>query len=344
MTTDLVLGTAKVSVSTRQLINASDLFLGDLTLAMSPYQVRSAVSLSALHIFIEAIEGRPITLTSDNSAPLAELSAEFGFKSFSATIAAFAHSPESRIAALEARVAQQADENEALRRQLTNLASEVGRLSSECAAMRALAAAAAPPRAMLESVIVRDLPGFDEFRDRPPTLLWRGTRDGFGAKDFHDRCDGHGPTVTIVQTTEGWVFGGYTPLRWGVEPPVDDDDGSDREDEYDDDDMIGEYSKSDTEGRTFVFTIKNPHDAQARKFALKPDRCDCAISSHPEWGPTFGAGDDLYVCDRCNEQRFSYTGGFGDVYANDTGLDGKAFFTGEGNFVVQEIEVFEFPE
>jgi hypothetical protein len=30
------------------------------------------------------------------------------------------------------------------------------------------------------------------------TLLYRGTRDGFGAGDFHSRCDGHSNTLTII--------------------------------------------------------------------------------------------------------------------------------------------------
>ncbi len=30
------------------------------------------------------------------------------------------------------------------------------------------------------------------------TLLYRGTRDGFGAKEFHSKCDGKSSTLTIV--------------------------------------------------------------------------------------------------------------------------------------------------
>jgi hypothetical protein len=31
------------------------------------------------------------------------------------------------------------------------------------------------------------------------SLLYRGTRDGFGAKDFHSNCDGHSNTLTILK-------------------------------------------------------------------------------------------------------------------------------------------------
>jgi hypothetical protein len=38
---------------------------------------------------------------------------------------------------------------------------------------------------------------FAEFRGKRFTLLWRGSSDGFGARDFHDRCDGHAPTPAV---------------------------------------------------------------------------------------------------------------------------------------------------
>ena len=34
---------------------------------------------------------------------------------------------------------------------------------------------------------------------QPWILLYRGSRDGFRAQDFHTRCDNFGPTVVIVQ-------------------------------------------------------------------------------------------------------------------------------------------------
>src|SRR5262245_59210240 len=45
-------------------------------------------------------------------------------------------------------------------------------------------------------------------------LLYRGSRDGFEAGRFHDVCDGHSHTLTIVESEFGCVFGGYTPIAW----------------------------------------------------------------------------------------------------------------------------------
>jgi hypothetical protein len=45
-------------------------------------------------------------------------------------------------------------------------------------------------------------------------LLWRGSRDGFGAEDFHGRCDGHANTLALILDTGENVSGGFTPLQW----------------------------------------------------------------------------------------------------------------------------------
>jgi len=45
-------------------------------------------------------------------------------------------------------------------------------------------------------------------------LLFDSALDGDVVSTFHANCDGEGPTVTIVETTLGVVFGGYTDLSW----------------------------------------------------------------------------------------------------------------------------------
>ena len=42
---------------------------------------------------------------------------------------------------------------------------------------------------------------------------WHGETDGFAASTFHSRCDGKGPTVTIVRVGN-YIFGGYTDQSW----------------------------------------------------------------------------------------------------------------------------------
>jgi hypothetical protein len=45
----------------------------------------------------------------------------------------------------------------------------------------------------------QDFPAlFEEFKERQFTLLWRGGRDGFKAKQFHRRWDRHANTLTVI--------------------------------------------------------------------------------------------------------------------------------------------------
>ncbi|KAG0250587.1 hypothetical protein DFQ27_009333 [Actinomortierella ambigua] len=45
-------------------------------------------------------------------------------------------------------------------------------------------------------------------------LLYRASRDGFQAEQFHARCDHRGPTVTVARTEGGQVIGGYNAASW----------------------------------------------------------------------------------------------------------------------------------
>jgi hypothetical protein len=176
----------------------------------------------------------------------------------------------------------------------------------------------------LDSKIINDFPPvFAEFQQRKFILLWRGSRDGFGGRDFHNRCDGHGNTLMIIQDADGNVFGGYTPVAW--ESPK------------------GHCHKTDESAKSFLFTVKNPHNSPPQKFALKAEEKGRAINCFPWRGPGFGHGCDLFVSHNCNTNNDSVSS-LGETYANDTGLDGRIFFTGGHNFTVKEIEVFEISD
>jgi hypothetical protein len=99
-------------------------------------------------------------------------------------------------------------------------------------------------------------------------------------------------------------------------------------------------SKADDSLRSFVFTLKNPDNIPARKFALKAEEKGAAIYCDSESGPVIG---DIYVSDHCNANTRSWTRlGYG--YTIDTGVDGDTVFTGSFYFQVKEIEVFEITE
>jgi hypothetical protein len=173
-----------------------------------------------------------------------------------------------------------------------------------------------PCTAMPDSAIISDFPEiFAEFRGKWFSLLWRGGRDDFGAGDFHSRCDDHANTLTVVLETNGNVFGGFTQVEWANNCAF----------------------KADANLKSFLFTLKNPHNVPARRFALKTEKKDWAIGCFSNWGPQFC---DIDVLHDCNANTVSFISDFGHSYANNTGLDGTTFFPGSLSFKVKEIEVF----
>jgi hypothetical protein len=185
-----------------------------------------------------------------------------------------------------------------------------------------------PPTARFASLIVSQFPAlFAEFRGKRFTLLWRGSCDGFGVDDFHARCDGHANTLTLIEDTKGNIFGGFTPVEWESR-------------QYDK--KTSNCLKADPSLKSFLFTLKNPHNFPASKFALKAEKKAEAIGCDSQLGPCFCHG--ICVANNCNANTVSFTSYFGTSYANDTGLPGQTFFTGSWEFTVKEIEVFEITD
>jgi hypothetical protein len=59
-------------------------------------------------------------------------------------------------------------------------------------------------------------------RRRRFSLLWCGSRDGFGAGDFR----GHANTLTVILHTNGNIIGSFTPVEWELRTPNNESDGS----------------------------------------------------------------------------------------------------------------------
>ena len=48
-------------------------------------------------------------------------------------------------------------------------------------------------------------------------LLFRGTRDGMNSRNFHEKCDNKGPTITLLRNDKGNIMGGFSPISWTCE-------------------------------------------------------------------------------------------------------------------------------
>jgi hypothetical protein len=217
---------------------------------------------------------------------------------------------ERLLAALELRLIQQTRLREpsmnTMLVRLSQVEADVHRLSSEIQTIKIPSPSRPQPSLstglLLGSVIVSAFPPlFSDFQGKKFLLRWRGNRDGFKVRDFHDRCDGHSNTLALILEKKGNIFGGFTPLAWESDCCY----------------------KSDTSLCSFLFTLKNPYNTPAKRFPLKPERKDSAIHCHPALGPSFGGTCDLSIGAYTDFENGSNSYGFGRECTNDTGLGGK---------------------
>jgi len=149
------------------------------------------------------------------------------------------------------------------------------------------------------------------------SLLWRGSRDGFGARTFHSRCNTKANTVTVIKNKNGFIFGGFTSIPWSSK---------------------GGYKE---DSKAFLFSLTNPSNTPLK---LKVQSPEDAVVHDSSFGPTFGGGFDLYVSSLSNKKRYSYMRFNSYEFPEGLSLDeGGKFIVGgsDHNFEIAEIEVFQ---
>jgi tetratricopeptide (TPR) repeat protein len=135
------------------------------------------------------------------------------------------------------------------------------------------------------------------------TLLYRMSRDGENATDFHRNCDNKGATLTLAETTKGYQIGGYTTLDWESD----------------------NNGKNKTDDLTFLFSLN-----QMKKYTKKNN--SRSIYVYKNDGPGFGNGRDLGIGNP------KMTSGWSN---NSTFLTNNELTNGEGSFTYKEVEVYK---
>jgi hypothetical protein len=150
-------------------------------------------------------------------------------------------------------------------------------------------------------------------------LIYRASRDGFGASSFHLKCDNYSNTVTIIKTTSNSVFGGFTSAKWT----------SDGGSTYD--------------SNAFIFSLRRSGNSNKERFNVRENYY--AIYGYSSYGPTFGAGKDIYVRDSSNiyENSFSYFGYSYQLPKNITyeSTEARNYLAGSLYWKTTEIEVYQ---
>ncbi|KAF2075714.1 hypothetical protein CYY_002956 [Polysphondylium violaceum] len=99
-------------------------------------------------------------------------------------------------------------------------------------------------------------------------LLYRASENEFSVSSFHEKCDNKGPTITVIKTTSGDVFGGYNSQAWKSEG--------------------GAYGDK----KCFIFTLVNKHGIKPTKYLYDAnDRQGRYVYADKSFGPVFGWRD-----------------------------------------------------
>lgn len=163
------------------------------------------------------------------------------------------------------------------------------------------------------------------------------TRDGFSGEDFHKKSDNQGPTLTVIVSQNGHIFGGFTPCSW---------------------DSCNEYKATP---EAFLFTLTNPHAIPSSQYFLIPgDRC--AIGCYKGEGAIFGyrGGNGIFIAATLlfilnihttfhysvdiwlrslSHQHSKSVVNFPRSYVDTTGK-GNNTFTGKSSFTSLDVEVY----
>ena len=145
------------------------------------------------------------------------------------------------------------------------------------------------------------------------TLLYRATIDGFEASSFHTKCDGKEQTLTLIKTTNGYVFGGYANIAWQSSPS----------DSYGNDPDAFLFSLINPSNKPTVIKVSGTYAINSLRF-------------YSSYGPSFGA-NDLIITD-CSNTGFASLSDLGISYLT---TEARTFFTGAINFKTTEIEVYQ---
>ncbi|PRP86672.1 K+ channel tetramerization domain-containing protein [Planoprotostelium fungivorum] len=142
-------------------------------------------------------------------------------------------------------------------------------------------------------------------------LIYNSSLHGTAAKDFHIRCDDQGPTVVVLRSKGGYLFGGHAADSWGREELV-------------------------SSPGSYVFTLHNPNRIPPMRYFPAAGNT-YELRSVDSVGPLFGNGD-LSVTEEAFTRPVPGTS-FPRNFVDRTGFGDKTF-TGDHEFQIEEMEVY----
>ena len=137
-------------------------------------------------------------------------------------------------------------------------------------------------------------------------LIFRASRDGYKAKNFHEKCDGKSNTLTLIKTKTKRRFGGFTEDKW-------------------------ENNRGYKNGKKgFIFSLDD------KEIYYNKDG-NYNIYCNSTFGPSFRSGPhDFTISDNCNMNNESFE------YIQNSKDNNEKNYILEGNehFIIKDYEVY----
>ena len=132
---------------------------------------------------------------------------------------------------------------------------------------------------------IKSQKGYEKIKSIQTKLLFRASEHDYNSRKFHELCDGQGATVTIIHNEHDYIFGGYISESW---PKI-----------------LKYGEKWSPDWNAFLFVIR----PNCKCFELKEEHKNSdykeVIYSDITYGPVFGEGCDIFITDRCHENKFN---------------------------------------
>jgi len=152
--------------------------------------------------------------------------------------------------------------------------------------------------------------------------LFQASQHHYDSSIFHQKCDDMGFTLVIIQSEHGHVFGGFTKASWR-------------------DQSTGRSGTWREDKDAFIFLLRSPKDnVLPGHWKVLPEKKEKTIKADKSYGPIFGYGYDIRLCNQCNRKKESSS-----QLDNEDACFGAPedddYLTGEFYFLVKEYEVYK---
>lgn len=151
--------------------------------------------------------------------------------------------------------------------------------------------------------------GFLKIKKIKFNLIYRASIDGYGPSIYHNKCNGKINTITVIETTDGYKFGGYTETK------------------------IQETNKDFKDPNSFLFSLNK------MKIYENRNKDNNIIRHSRRYGPYFIGGFIAFDENLFNNYNFVYdSSSFSNFYSKE---DEEFEIDVEERYNLRELEVFE---